>query len=264
MRRQRLPLHPGCRRLRHLLLLRRRRELGPAHLPGLERSDRNPGRGPDRHPAELLRGRPGLRRRSRDGLRAAARLERQLQLGEWLAGLLLEPDLQFRHRAQGPDLQGLRGDRGLPRRRPGRRSGRRCRCVEQSGDRHRAAARAPTTFSDKSTMWADNAASSPRFGTAYVCYTQFKSQQDTGPEKIAVSHSTDGGDTWSRPTTLSSAFDNPTAPGPPGLLDPDRQQGHRLRGLGGLTRSGSYSCWPGPPTAGSTSTSRAPSRTSPT
>ena len=66
-----------------------------------------------------------------------------------------------------------------------------------------------TTFSDKSTMWADNAASSPRFGTAYVCYTQFKSQQDTGPEKIAVSHSTDGGDAWSRPTTLSSAFDNP-------------------------------------------------------
>jgi hypothetical protein len=66
-----------------------------------------------------------------------------------------------------------------------------------------------TTFSDKSTMWVDNAASSPRFGTAYVCYTLFKSQQDTGPEQIAVSHSTDGGDTWSRPTTLSSAFDNP-------------------------------------------------------
>ena len=58
-------------------------------------------------------------------------------------------------------------------------------------------------------MWADNAASSANFGTAYVCYTQFKSQQETGPEKIAVSHSTDGGDTWSRPTTLSSAFDNP-------------------------------------------------------
>jgi hypothetical protein len=66
-----------------------------------------------------------------------------------------------------------------------------------------------TTFSDKEDIWVDNAATSPRFGTAYVCYTQFKSQQDTGPEKIAVSHSTDGGDTWSRPTTLSSAFDNP-------------------------------------------------------
>ena len=70
-----------------------------------------------------------------------------------------------------------------------------------------------TTFSDKSTMWVDNAASSPRFGTAYVCYTQFRSQQDTGPEKIAVSHSTDGGDDWTRPVTLSSAFDNPKHPG---------------------------------------------------
>jgi hypothetical protein len=70
-----------------------------------------------------------------------------------------------------------------------------------------------TTFSDKSTMWVDNAASSPRLGTAYVCYTQFRSQQDTGPEKIAVSHSVDGGTTWTRPVTLSSAFDNPKHPG---------------------------------------------------
>jgi hypothetical protein len=70
-----------------------------------------------------------------------------------------------------------------------------------------------TTFSDKSTMWVDNAATSPRFGAAYVCYTQFRSQQDTGPEKIAVSHSTDGGTSWTRPVTLSSAFDNPKHPG---------------------------------------------------
>ena len=66
-----------------------------------------------------------------------------------------------------------------------------------------------TTFSDKEALTVDNAASSPRLGTAYVCYTLFKSQQDTGPEQIAVSHSIDGGDTWSRPTTLSAAFDNP-------------------------------------------------------
>src|SRR4051794_2932147 len=66
-----------------------------------------------------------------------------------------------------------------------------------------------TTFSDKEDITVDNAASSKRFGTAYVCYTLFKSQQDTGPEQIAVSHSTDGGTTWSRPTTLSQAFDNP-------------------------------------------------------
>src|SRR3954468_3198229 len=66
-----------------------------------------------------------------------------------------------------------------------------------------------TTFSDKEDITVDNAASSKRFGTAYVCYTLFKSQQDTGPEQIAVSHSTDGGTSWSRPTTLSQAFDNP-------------------------------------------------------
>jgi hypothetical protein len=66
-----------------------------------------------------------------------------------------------------------------------------------------------TTFSDKEDITVDNAATSKRFGTAYVCYTLFKSQQDTGPEQIAVSHSTDGGTSWSRPTTLSQAFDNP-------------------------------------------------------
>jgi hypothetical protein len=76
-----------------------------------------------------------------------------------------------------------------------------------------ARSQSSTTFSDKSTMWVDNAATSPRFGEAYVCYTQFRSQQDTGPEKIAVSHSTDGGTTWTRPVTLSSAFDNPKHPG---------------------------------------------------
>jgi hypothetical protein len=70
-----------------------------------------------------------------------------------------------------------------------------------------------TTFSDKEDITVDNAATSPRLGTAYVCYTLFKSQKEIGPEQIAVSHSTDGGDTWSRPTTLSSAFANKMRPG---------------------------------------------------
>jgi hypothetical protein len=70
-----------------------------------------------------------------------------------------------------------------------------------------------TTFSDKEDITVDDAATSPRLGTAYVCYTLFKSQKDIGPEQIAVSHSTDGGDTWSRPTTLSSAFANKMRPG---------------------------------------------------
>jgi hypothetical protein len=70
-----------------------------------------------------------------------------------------------------------------------------------------------TTFSDKEDITVDSAATSPRFGTAYVCYTQFKSQKEIGPEQISVSHSTDGGDSWSRPTTLSSAFANAQHPG---------------------------------------------------
>jgi hypothetical protein len=70
-----------------------------------------------------------------------------------------------------------------------------------------------TTFSDKEDLFVDNAATSPHFGTAYICYTLFKSQKEIGPEQIAVSHSTDGGDAWSRPTTLSSAFANGKKPG---------------------------------------------------
>src|SRR5262249_27673505 len=76
-----------------------------------------------------------------------------------------------------------------------------------------SARQSQTTFSDKDAIWADNAATSPHFGTVYACYTLFKSQKEIGPEQMAVSHSRDGGDTWSRPTTLSSAFASNTKPG---------------------------------------------------
>lgn len=64
-----------------------------------------------------------------------------------------------------------------------------------------------TTFSDKPTVWADNAESSEFFGRVYVCYTQFKSI-GAAPAAIAITHSSDGGQTWSRPVTLSSSVDN--------------------------------------------------------
>lgn len=72
------------------------------------------------------------------------------------------------------------------------------------------------TFSDKPTVWADNAASSPYFGRVYDCYIQFKNESDNTPAPIVVGHSADGGKTWTRPVRVSPA---PTG----GAKNKDRQ-----------------------------------------
>ena len=71
---------------------------------------------------------------------------------------------------------------------------------------------AGTTFSDKEQVWADNASSSPFFGTVYVCWASFRSN-GAGPAPINVGVSRDGGDTW-RVRQISSAADNANQ-GPP-------------------------------------------------
>lgn len=66
------------------------------------------------------------------------------------------------------------------------------------------------TFSDKPAFTADDAATSPYFGYAYVCYSRF---QGEGPGiTISFSRSRDGGETWSAPLKLSRHNDPKNPP----------------------------------------------------
>src|SRR6266567_4459820 len=67
-----------------------------------------------------------------------------------------------------------------------------------------------TTFSDKAQIWADNAASSPFFGNAYICLASFRSLSggNASPQPLLVATSTDGGSTWTQ-KQVTSASNNP-------------------------------------------------------
>jgi hypothetical protein len=67
-----------------------------------------------------------------------------------------------------------------------------------------------TTFSDKEQVWADNAASSPFFGTVYVCWAAFQGQElspNAAPAGLQVAVSHDGGTSW-RQHPIGSAANN--------------------------------------------------------
>jgi len=64
-----------------------------------------------------------------------------------------------------------------------------------------------TTFSDKDSLWADNASSSRFFGNVYVCWPSYVGQEkgNTLPAPLQVSVSSDGGDTWSEQQISAAA-----------------------------------------------------------
>jgi hypothetical protein len=67
-----------------------------------------------------------------------------------------------------------------------------------------------TTFSDKSQIWADNAASSPFFGNVYLCWAMFQGQEVSpfaAPAALQVAVSRDGGTTWTQ-HQISAAANN--------------------------------------------------------
>ena len=64
-----------------------------------------------------------------------------------------------------------------------------------------------TTFSDKEQVWADNAATSPFFGTVYLCWASFRGQEkgNAAPAPLIVAVSHDGGDTWTQHQITAAA-----------------------------------------------------------
>jgi len=100
-----------------------------------------------------------------------------------------------------------------------------------------------TTFSDKDQVWADNASSSPHFGTVYVCWAKFVGQEKgnaaPAPLQVAVSH--DGGDTWTRHPIGSAANNSKRNPPDGCTIRTDSKGNAYVFGVGTVSSRGGQS-----------------------
>jgi hypothetical protein len=186
-----LPVHPGRRHFRNLVLVQQWRQLGAAGVHRLERPGRHTGDRADRDDPVVLRKRPRLRRRPSGRFRPGAG-QRRVLVGERRTSLLREPDVELPHE---PLCSGARPreldeeeapERNLALREQGFAESGPVKGVEgiavSRADNVNAAnfndknvwappviaskAGSNTQFADKEQIWADNAESSRSSGTS--------------------------------------------------------------------------------------------------
>jgi hypothetical protein len=98
-----------------------------------------------------------------------------------------------------------------------------------------------TTFSDKSQVWADNAATSHFFGNVYVCWAMFQGEEispNAAPAALQVAVSHDGGSTWTQ-HQISAAANNGHRQPPDGCtIRTDSQGNAYVFGIGSVQSAG--------------------------
>ncbi|TMK59421.1 MAG: exo-alpha-sialidase [Actinobacteria bacterium] len=98
-----------------------------------------------------------------------------------------------------------------------------------------------TTFSDKEQIWADNASSSPFFGTVYVCWAAFMGQElspNALPAGLQVAVSHDGGATWHQHAVGGAANNGQRNPLDGCTVRTDSSGAAYLFGIGTVSRAG--------------------------